>query len=673
MAKYQDAQGNVTEVGNPDLNPTLIAGKTAVPDTTPLGSSITSSSLVNQPPISYNQPASIPPVTLPTLPTTATLSPTQQNVSGGIKDLTALNTEIANKPAYTTEQQNAAGIPAASKLVTDLTAELVARHNEANAIPLKAQQASEGRGITVAGLAPIESAATRNNAIKTLETSSVLAAAQGNLANAMDIADRAVQAKFAPLEAKAAAIKANLDLIINSPEYTAEEKARAATQLAAQQKQAEELASSKADAQGASDAVIKLISVNPNLDALTVAALRAAKTPVEVATIASTLGLQTNIAGRYKDIPGKTVTNLDGSQYTTPTQVFDTIAGKIVNTGGKTSADLNAGGGTATPTGPTPGTVSTTPGVTGAVGSGKLGLPFAQYGLLANTDLNPTNIIDKAAQSYIDAYLKSGGYPSSATFARGAKAGFVNDAKARAEELYYQATGESLPNPQQLKEYNKEIASNLSVINKNVIQADTINKNFNLAIQGEITDNVNKNATIINKILNPIYLALGDPATNQAMVSNGTISQEFANLISIRNSSGTMAADKLMADELIKFGTSVEAQKAVVERLQAEATNIHSALVDRNTELYKITDPLMKTSANPGRKAVIDHSFVENSLQNLIKTDPAYAGKNYDSIIAEMNQHLASYPGTQPALDKATGKPVFATPAEIMTGKFVAL
>ena len=40
MAKYKDQFGNVIEVGSPELNPNLIQGKTRVPDTTPLSSTM---------------------------------------------------------------------------------------------------------------------------------------------------------------------------------------------------------------------------------------------------------------------------------------------------------------------------------------------------------------------------------------------------------------------------------------------------------------------------------------------------------------------------------------------------------------------------------------------------------------------------------------------------------
>jgi hypothetical protein len=271
--------------------------------------------------------------------------------------------------------------------------------------------------------------------------------------------------------------------------------------------------------------------------------------------------------------------------------------------------------------------------ITGATNQNEPADPkkYEQYGLLSNTDFNPA--VDGTAKLYLDSYLKNATLPTAYNLGLGRGASGANKfakAEARAQELYYAATGSSLPDVNILKDTKKIVTENNKVLNKNVLLADTVAKNFDLAIKGEITNNVNKNATIVNKILNPIYLALGDPAVNQAMVSNGTISQEFANLISIRNASGTTVADKEMANELIRFGTSVEAQKAVVERLKAEATNIHGALVDQNAQLYKIIDPLETSTENPNRQNKVNGGDVKNEYPSgaIVNVN----GKNYKSL-----------------------------------------
>ena len=246
----------------------------------------------------------------------------------------------------------------------------------------------------------------------------------------------------------------------------------------------------------------------------------------------------------------------------------------------------------------------------------RLGLPeatpeqgkdYKQVGLLAQTSYDPQNNMDLMAKNYIERYLKNNKYPTAYELGlgRGTSPAMQNkfqNIQNRADELYYEATGSSLPSVSDLTGTWKIINQNKGILNKINIASDTVESNFNLSIAGEISSNVNKNATLVNQLLNPIYLALGDPAVNQAMVSNGTITQEFANLISTRNAQGTLEADKRMAEELLPFGTSVEAQKAVVTRLVQEATNIKSALNQQNNELWKQVDPLQQNANNPNRE-----------------------------------------------------------------------
>lgn len=250
---------------------------------------------------------------------------------------------------------------------------------------------------------------------------------------------------------------------------------------------------------------------------------------------------------------------------------------------------------------------------------------FEQYGLLANTSFNPTNSIDKNAVTYIQNYIKNASLPTAISLGIGTRSTkplqqkeFQN-IQQRASNIYFEATGQSLPDLQVLKSNKALIALNNKILNNNQISSEAVAKNFDLAINGEITSDVNQNATIVNRILNPIYLALGDPAVNQALVSNGTISQEFANLVSIRNAQGTTVADKEMASILLPFGTSVEAQKAVVERLKAEAVNIHDAIKDTNSQLWQEVDPLQQDANNPLRKKTIQEKSATSNGVDLNK------------------------------------------------------
>lgn len=148
--------------------------------------------------------------------------------------LQQLNERLVGQSAFKAQQETALGIPELQKTQTDLTSQLNAIKNEALAIPLQLQNDAQGRGITQAGLAPIEAGALRNNAIKALSVNSLLEASRGNLTSALDMVDRAVAQQFDPIKEQIAVTQANLDLILKSPAYSLAEKKRAQAQKDAQ-------------------------------------------------------------------------------------------------------------------------------------------------------------------------------------------------------------------------------------------------------------------------------------------------------------------------------------------------------------------------------------------------------------------------------------------------------
>lgn len=261
---------------------------------TPISASITPASLQQTTPTNFQTTPQTGNVSVPPPPTpesTVTLSPEEQRVQDAINQAQETQTSLAGKSAYTTEQQTVAGVPEQQKLIRDLNAQLIAAHNEANAIPLKTQAGAEGRGITAGGLAPITAGLQRQNAIKILETNSTLAAAQGNLQNAMDLADRAVTAKYGPIEESLKAQLANLDIIQKSPAYDAATKKRATEAQAKALQTQNDLATQKKNETDKNDLVTKIIANNPTITQDNIAVLRASKDPVEAAAVASHLGL----------------------------------------------------------------------------------------------------------------------------------------------------------------------------------------------------------------------------------------------------------------------------------------------------------------------------------------------------------------------------------------------
>lgn len=220
---------------------------------TPQPSSITSSVLQPTTPISYSTPNPTPVPSVASLDTNyqtpqLAATPQEQNATDMSSRIQALNTQMTGKSAYTTDQQNAAGLPTLDKNQQDLTTQLQQLKNEALAIPQQLQLDSTGRGITAAGLAPLQTARLRTNSIAALGISSLLDATNGLISSANQKVQQAVAAKYDPIQEQIDAATKNLNLVMNSPDYTLAEKNRAQTQLDAQKQKADQLAKNKQDA-----------------------------------------------------------------------------------------------------------------------------------------------------------------------------------------------------------------------------------------------------------------------------------------------------------------------------------------------------------------------------------------------------------------------------------------
>lgn len=170
-------------------------------------------------------------------------TPQEQRASDESTKLGSLYNKLVGKSQFQTEQEQIAGIPDITKTINDLTAQLTGIKNEAASIPLAVEE--NARGITTRDLTGQQNKLLRTNAIKALQTSTLLAAAQGNLATAQATADRAVAAKYGPIEEEINAAKENLNLILNDPLTSLQDKNRANEQLAFQQKREQALADKK--------------------------------------------------------------------------------------------------------------------------------------------------------------------------------------------------------------------------------------------------------------------------------------------------------------------------------------------------------------------------------------------------------------------------------------------
>lgn len=152
---------------------------------------------------------------------------------------------IQGKTSLATNQTNAessAGIPAMTKTVNDLSTQIQGLADQSTALQTAAgaggsienseQDAATGRGITTAGLAPINTSDLRKNQIQqatiasqALTLKSAYYAANGNLTLAKDAADKSAQVQFDAEEQQINYMNSLIEA--NKPQMTKEEQAQA--------------------------------------------------------------------------------------------------------------------------------------------------------------------------------------------------------------------------------------------------------------------------------------------------------------------------------------------------------------------------------------------------------------------------------------------------------------
>lgn len=160
------------------------------------------------------------------------------------KILDAIKSMGGKGVAQSTAETNA-GLPDMEKNLTDVTSQITALQNEAQAIPLDVQNESRGRGRTDAGVAPITADRLRENAIKALSLSSIASTLRGNISTAQAEVDRAIAAQFDPLQSELDYLKQAYTF--NSDAMTAADKAQADKINAKLQDRQDQLDQDKAD------------------------------------------------------------------------------------------------------------------------------------------------------------------------------------------------------------------------------------------------------------------------------------------------------------------------------------------------------------------------------------------------------------------------------------------
>lgn len=147
-----------------------------------------------------------------------------------IKEIRGFREKEVGRAEFRTAEEERLGIAGLRKTQRDLSSQLQAIQAEIQVTPLQIQKEFEGRGVTRAGVEPIQTGRLRELGIKSLITSANLKAAQDDVAAALDDVDRAIAAKFDPIKERIDVDIANLDLILKSPEFTRQQKERAEKQ-----------------------------------------------------------------------------------------------------------------------------------------------------------------------------------------------------------------------------------------------------------------------------------------------------------------------------------------------------------------------------------------------------------------------------------------------------------
>lgn len=207
----------------------------------------------------------------------------------------SLQSALIGKTADTQAFQETAGVNAANDTVrqyatqlADLNAQASTLNREAQAIPIQVQNESVGRGRTGAGIAPIESARLRDNALKALSiaqqadiASAALTGSQLKLQAAKDKAQQMVDLKYKPLEDQLALKKQQYDL--NKDILSQIDKKRTEALNLAIKKEERDLEEKKNNEKGISDLVTNASAQGAPADLRARAAK--AKTPMEAANI----------------------------------------------------------------------------------------------------------------------------------------------------------------------------------------------------------------------------------------------------------------------------------------------------------------------------------------------------------------------------------------------------
>jgi hypothetical protein len=290
--------------------------------------SLNSGNLSAEPAIDYNtfqeQPApDISKLEVPDLQMTES----ETQAQGFNEQMRALNTQLLGESQARAGLETERGLPGMFQTQTDLANQIKTLQNEAQAIPLQIQQESEGQGRTRGGVAPLQAGRLRENAIKALSTSALLQATNNNILTAQTLVDRAVAQKYDPIRERINVAKANLELILNSPKYSLEDKNRAEKQKRLQEKLEKETATKEAEEKAIMG--VALQAAQAGLDASTLDKIRNAESELEATQIAQEAGLYASSGEGFTLSPGQVRFDAQGNPIAQADDSFTLSPGQV--------------------------------------------------------------------------------------------------------------------------------------------------------------------------------------------------------------------------------------------------------------------------------------------------------------------------------------------------------
>lgn len=199
--------------------------------------------------------------------------------SSEIANLQSLLGERSTDRNLTYETQ---GVNKLYNQLADLNAQATSLANEAKAIPIQIQNEAAGQGVTDAGVAPIQSARLRDNALKALSLGQQAAIASAQYDKAKNYADQIIDAKYDKIQADINAKLTNLSALKEFDLTPAQEKARQAREdkLNAEKTANEEKKKNESDVQN-----LVITAASQNAPSALVAKAKLAKNGAEAASI----------------------------------------------------------------------------------------------------------------------------------------------------------------------------------------------------------------------------------------------------------------------------------------------------------------------------------------------------------------------------------------------------